>query len=152
MDVMRTADLAHRAGETGSGDVIQRLLRTAAHVTAQQTRRLRSTTLSPSAFNVLLELADARGGGLQPCVLASRLAVSRPSMCGLIDGLQAKGLVTRVPHSRDGRRVVVHLSAVGRRLLDEHRAAYDAALDGLLHDLNRSDRQHLVGLLQRIGP
>jgi DNA-binding MarR family transcriptional regulator len=120
-------------------------------VTITQARELRATALSPSAFNVLLELADARDQILQPCSLADRLTVSRPSMCGLIDGLQAKGLVTRSPHQEDGRRVLVGLSAAGRQLLDEHRASYDAMLDDLLDDLVGSDRQRLVGLLQRIG-
>jgi DNA-binding MarR family transcriptional regulator len=73
-------------------------------------------------------------------------------MCGLIDGLQAKGLVTRAPHGRDGRRVLVTLSASGRQLLDDHRAAYDAMLDTLLGDLTDSDCHQLVDLLQRIGP
>ena len=137
--------------EMQPGDVIQRLLRTAAQVTSVQTRRLRATRLSPSAFNVLLELADAPDGGLQPCALAERLSVSRPSMCGLIDGLQAKGLVTRAPHHHDGRRVLVSLSADGRRLLEDHRAAYDAMLRAMLDDLNGSDRRRLIGLLQKIG-
>lgn len=137
--------------DTESGDVIQRLLRTAAQIMSEQTRRLRATRLSPSAFNVLLELAAADDEGLQPCALATRLSVSRPSMCGLVDGLQAKGLVTRSPHHRDGRRVLVTLSATGQQLLEDHRASYDAMLDSMLDDLTGNDRRHLIGLLQRIG-
>lgn len=147
----RSDAAAEDTGETGPGDVIQRLLRTAAQVTSEQTRRLRDTRVSPSAFNVLLELAAAGDEGLQPCALAARLSVSRPSMCGLIDGLQAKALVTRSPHHRDGRRVLVALSDTGRRLVDDHRASYDAMLDSMLDDLTGSDRRHLIGLLQRIG-
>jgi DNA-binding MarR family transcriptional regulator len=137
--------------EATPGAVIGWLLRAAAYVSVTQARELRATSLSPSAFNVLLELADAPDQMLQPCVLADRLAVSRPSMCGLIDGLQAKGLVTRAPHHHDGRRVLVGLSAAGQRLLDGHRARYDATLDALLTDLASSDRQRLLRLLQRIG-
>lgn len=140
-----------RAWEPSSSDVIARLLRTAAQVGAEQTRCLRHTSLSPSAFNVLLELADAPDQALQPCALAERMAVSRPSMCGLIDGLQAKGLVTRTPHRRDGRRVLVALSVAGRRLVDAHRSDYDTTLDALLDNLTSNERQRLVGLLRRIG-
>jgi DNA-binding MarR family transcriptional regulator len=135
-----------------SGDVVDRLLRTANEISSEQARRLRPVSLSPSAFTVLRQLADAPDGRLQPCALASRLSVSRPSMCGLIDGLQAKGLVARKPHSQDGRRVLVELSAAGRRLLDEQRAGYDALLDTLLDDLSDSDRRRLIGLLERVGP
>lgn len=133
-----------------AGDVVEHLLRAAAQVSTELARRLRPTSLSPSAFAVLLHLADAPGGRLQPCTLADRLSVSRPSMCGLIDGLQGKGLVARTPHSRDGRRVLVELSTAGRRLLDQHRAAYDALLDTLLDDIGDSDRELLIGLLRRI--
>ena len=134
-----------------AGEIVARLLRVAAHVSAAQTRRLRPSALSPSAFTVLLHLADAPDGRLQPCTLADRLAVSRPSMCGLIDGLQAQGLVARAPHGRDGRRVLVALSATGRKLLDQHRAGYEALLDDLLDGLSNSDRRRLVGLLRHIG-
>jgi DNA-binding MarR family transcriptional regulator len=140
------------AWRPASGEVVERLLQTAARIATEQARRLRPASLSPSAFTVLANLADAPDGRLQPCMLASRLSVSRPSMCGLIDGLQAKGLVTRAPHGRDGRRVLVTLSASGRQLLDDHRAAYDAMLDTLLADLTDSDCHQLVDLLQRIGP
>lgn len=141
---------AHDGGTPTSSDVIQQLLRTAAHVGAVQTRRLRRTSLSPSAFNVLLELADAPDHALQPCALAERMAVSRPSMCGLIDGLQAKGLVTRAPHQRDGRRVLVALSGAGQQLVDTHRNDYEDMLDALLQDMTNNDRHRLIGLLQRI--
>ena len=147
----QTSMPARDAKTPTSSDVIQRLMRTAAHVGAEQTRRLRHTSLSPSAFNVLLELADAPDHALQPCALAERMAVSRPSMCGLIDGLQAKGLVTRTPHQRDGRRVLVALSVAGQRLVDEHRNDHDEMLDALLRDLTNNERQRLIGLLQRIG-
>jgi DNA-binding MarR family transcriptional regulator len=148
----RTDKQAKYARRPSSGDVVGRLLRTAAQIATEQARLLRHASLSPSAFTVLLNLADAPGERLQPCMLASRLSVSRPSMCGLIDGLQAKGLVTRAPHGRDGRRVLVELSASGRQLLDDHRASYDAMLDTLLADLTDSDCHRLVGLLLRIGP
>lgn len=138
------------AGQTTTA-LLTQLLRTAGRVAGEQSRQLRRLGLSPSAFAVLLELASTPAEGLQPCDLAERLSVSRPSVCGLIDGLEAKGLVTRRPHEHDGRRVLVTLSADGGELLDRHRDPYEASLDALLADLTPSERTDLAHLLERIG-
>lgn len=73
-------------------------------------------------------------------------------MCGLIDGLEAKGLVRRRPHEHDGRRVLVTLSPDGTGLLETHRDRYRAGLEALLGDLTPSERDQLSRLLRRVGP
>ena len=73
-------------------------------------------------------------------VLADKLAVSRPSVTGVVDGLVARGLVRRDHIDDDRRRVDVGLTDAGRMLL----AAADAAveqrterIDALLAELSR---------------
>lgn len=57
------------------------------------------------------------GGQEAASALAEKLAVSRPSVTGVVDGLVARGLVER-HHDRDDRRRVGHeLTDPGRRLL-----------------------------------
>lgn len=148
-----TTEVRQRSGDGGqtTTDLLTQLLRTAGRVAGEQSRQLRRFGLSPSAFAVLLELAAVPAEGLQPCDLAERLSVSRPSVCGLIDGLETKGLVRRRPHQHDGRRVLVTLSAGGSALLDSHRDQYEAGLDTLLGDLTPSEREELSRLLERIG-
>ncbi|HSJ47092.1 MAG TPA: hypothetical protein VK923_20665 [Euzebyales bacterium] len=48
---------------------------------------------------------------------AALLSVTRPSVCGLIDGLEAKGLVGRAPLRHERRRVLVRLTVRGSDLL-----------------------------------
>ena len=50
-------------------------------------------------------------------MLADKLAVSRPSVTGVVDGLVARGLVPRNPDAADRRRIGVDLTGDGRRLL-----------------------------------
>jgi long-chain acyl-CoA synthetase len=45
------------------------------------------------------------------------LAVSRPSVTGVIDGLVARGLVRRDPDATDRRRIDLGLTDDGRRVL-----------------------------------
>jgi DNA-binding MarR family transcriptional regulator len=131
-------------------DVLDRLLRAAARVTARQSGQLRDLGLSPSAFALLGHLAAA-DDGVQPCALADLLAVTRPSVCGLIVGLQAKGLVSREPHDHDGRRVIVRLTAAGAALLSRSGAAYEASQRALLAGLSVAEQRALADLVDRVG-
>lgn len=135
----------------GATEVLSRLTRAAGRVASEQSRLLRAVGVSPSAFAILLELAASKGRGVQPCTLADRLSVTRPSVCGLIDGLEDKGLVARGPHDRDGRRVIVRLTERGHDVLTAHGAQYEAELEPLIAQLSTSERGHLAALLDRIG-
>lgn len=132
-------------------DVLMHLQCATTRVNAQQGRHLRALGLSPSAFALLVSLDAADPGGVQPCTLADELAVTRPSVCGLIDGLEAKGLVARTPHDHDRRRVLVRLTACGERLLDEQRVNYEASERALLRGLSVDEQRQLGRLLERIG-
>lgn len=50
--------------------------------------------------------------------LAEKLAVSRPSVTGVVDGLVARGLVRRHHDDGDRRRIGLKLTDAGRRVLD----------------------------------
>lgn len=111
---------------------------------------LRPLDLSPSGFNVLQALANTPTGELEPCQLAERLLVSRPSMTGLIDTLESKGLVSRRRHPVDRRRVLVVLTGEGRHLLSSHYEEHYARLRGLFSELQRDEVELLVTLLRKV--
>jgi long-chain acyl-CoA synthetase len=71
--------------------------------------------LTLSQYRVLGILGDGREAS---SVLADKLAVSRPSVTGVIDGLVARGLVRREPDASDRRRIDVGLTDEGRHLLE----------------------------------
>ena len=96
--------------------------------------------------------------GLGVRALATRERMSAPAMSGYVDRLEAAGLVLRGPVEGDGRRVGLHLTDSGRRLLrstrrlrtawlaermrrlsDEQLAALEAALEPLAM-LGRDER------------
>ena len=64
-------------------------------------------------------------------VVADELAVTRPTVTAIIDGLVARGLVDRSPDATDRRRVRLRMTAEGRAIL----AKADAAAEGKLHEL-----------------
>ena len=58
--------------------------------------------LSPSARGVLAAVEGA-GQPLEPSVIAERLTVTTGSMTSLLDNLEKRGLVRRLPHPEDRR-------------------------------------------------
>ncbi|WP_205745700.1 MarR family winged helix-turn-helix transcriptional regulator [Egibacter rhizosphaerae] len=119
-------------------------------VQAEFGESLRPQGLSASAFNLLQALVNTPGSELEPCDLAERLLVSRPSVTGLIDTLEAKGMVTRQPHPEDRRRVLVALTAAGRELLESHYPHHYAMLEGVFGHLHDDELAELVVLLRRV--
>lgn len=115
-----------------------------------QADELRPTGLSPSAFNVLMALHNTDDRTLEPCQLAARLLISRPSVTGLLDTLQAKGLIERAPHADDRRRVLVHLTDAGLSLLKSHFEAHYQEVNAAFDDLSTKEKSTLVSLLRRV--
>jgi long-chain acyl-CoA synthetase len=80
-------------------------------------------------LGILAEGSSAASG------LADRLAVRRPSITALIDGLVARGLVDRRQEEDDRRKVALRLTEDGERILEEADRAVDeyiASLAGFL--------------------
>jgi long-chain acyl-CoA synthetase len=73
-------------------------------------------------------LAFLSSGGLAPSALAGQLAVSKPTITALVDGLVARGYVVRTPDADDRRRVQHRLTHAGTRALH---AADDAITERL---------------------
>jgi DNA-binding MarR family transcriptional regulator len=71
--------------------------------------------LSPARLSVLSILVF--GGRRSVGALAAAQTVRSPTMTALVDGLEAEGLVRRLPHRDDGRSVVVEATARGRRIM-----------------------------------
>ena len=77
--------------------------------------------LSPSQYRLLLFLSE---GNAAASAVAGRLAVSRPSVTALADGLERRGLLQRKSDPADRRKVAHELTKAGRETL----AAADAAV------------------------
>jgi long-chain acyl-CoA synthetase len=103
------------------GRVISRLAR-------QVELAVAAVDLSMSQYRALSLLDDGKEAA---SALADKLAVSRPSVTGVIDGLVARGLVERHNVDGDRRGVGLDLTKEGRSLL----MAADTAVDRRLGDI-----------------
>ncbi|GGJ32661.1 MarR family winged helix-turn-helix transcriptional regulator [Streptomyces brasiliensis] len=96
-----------------------------------------------SAVRDLAPVAQAdlgRGIGLDP-----------KDLVGVLNDLQASGLVVRAPDPGDRRKNAVSLTAEGGRLLRRCEKVARAANDELLAPLSAAERDQFMGLLIRIS-
>ena len=105
--------------------------------------------VSGRELGVLL-LLDSMGPESQQ-ETAQRLGVDRTTMVGLLDGLEAKGLVARHADAGDRRRNVVELTDAGQTALVRAVSASDEAERQLLAELDESESTQLRTLLTRLA-
>lgn len=74
--------------------------------------------LSPSARGVLA-VVEGAGEPLEPSVIAERLLVTTGSMTSLLDNLEKRGLVQRLPHPEDRRKLLIDITPDARAIVDE---------------------------------
>ena len=102
--------------------------RAIAWLSRELARALGAIELSPPQYRVLILLSD---GSAVSSDVAERLAVSRPTVTSVVDGLVNRGLVERRHSEDDRRRVTLKLTTAGSKLLTRA----DRALDDVLCDL-----------------
>ncbi len=106
--------------------------------------------LSHGRFVVLIMLHTTPGGEMCCSDIADSVGVSRATMTGLLDGLERDELIRRVDHREDRRRVIITLTANGRRLLDQILPDHFRRVAGLMANLSADDRKKLLELLGKV--
>jgi DNA-binding MarR family transcriptional regulator len=89
-----------------------RLIRLESRLGSAVSDRLREIGLSVPQCDVLTTLTEAEGVSQQ--ALAKRLYVTKGNISGLLDRLEAAGLVERRSTANDRRQYEIHLTAAGR--------------------------------------
>jgi DNA-binding MarR family transcriptional regulator len=111
--------------------------------------RLEPLGLDPRQYLLLQAVGACRDQSQQAVGTSLRIPPSR--MVGLVDSLEGRGLLERVPNPADRRAHALRLTAAGRRLLaraEPVAAAYEAEVCAPLDD---DERATLAGLLTRIA-
>jgi DNA-binding MarR family transcriptional regulator len=92
--------------------------------------------LSPAQYRLLGSLADGPEGASR---LARSLAITKPSLTGIVDGLVARKLVDRHDDPSDRRRVALTLTGAGRRILAHADRSIEQRLDEILSSTSEDD-------------
>ncbi len=100
--------------------------------------------LTAAQYRALVQLEE---GAEAPTSLATQLAVTKPSITGVVEGLLQRGLVDRTASVQDRRRISVNLTDEGRRVLALADQAVGARLAEVLAEID--DPQAALAGLER---
>ena len=104
--------------------------------------------LKPVDFSVLSLIAH--NPGITSRQLCNALGILPPNLVGMINALERRKLVARLPHPRDGRAVGLHLTGTGQKLMrGAERTAMEVETEAT-RALSAAERQTLIRLLKKI--
>jgi len=106
---------------------------------------LKPYDLARTQYGVLHNLRES--GSLPTGELVAKLQIEPATVSGLIDTLEAKGLVARIEHPADKRRKDVRLTAEGQRLIDGIPPLGPSLEEVLRQDIDDND----VYILRAVG-
>ena len=127
-----------------------RLLATTNLIEGRIRRRLqdRFTTTLPR-FDLMSQL-DRAPDGLKMGELSRRMMVTGGNVTGITDGLEAEGLVARIPDPEDRRALRVRLTTAGRRAFRLMASEHEGWIVDLFAGLESEQRAMLSDLLGRL--
>ncbi len=136
------------AFESAEQEALLNLLRTSDRFQTSMTRLFRKYGLTPSQYNVLRIL---RGEGKPlPCLeIADRLIAAVPGITGLLDRLEAAGLIGRERSRVDRRVVFAAITPKGLELLDRLDEPLEKQHQRLIGHLTRAELAELTRLLEK---
>ena len=134
-----------RSSATGLALLIVRLSRMAGYRLGEA---LAAMNMRTHEFSVLNYLAEA--GPLSQQEVGQALRINPSNLVGLLDLLEADGLLVRARDPRDRRRHLVQLTPAGRQRLARAWHAAEAAEEDLLSPLAPAERAQLRSALERL--
>jgi DNA-binding MarR family transcriptional regulator len=90
------------------------------------------------------------GRALVPRRIRNTLVVEAQSLTGIIDGLENKGLATRLKHPKDRRKIRVQITPQGRKKYEEASVSTDKTLEGFFKALTANERTRLQTALMKL--
>ena len=141
------------AAEPLNTDYLETLLgynarRAALHIIGQSAQKMALYDLKPVDFSVMSVVHH--NPGVTSRQLCAALNLLPPNLVGLIQSLEARGLIHRLPHPTDGRAMGLHPTPAGVALMQQaEQAATDLEIERSAR-LTAAQRKTLLDLLQKI--
>jgi DNA-binding MarR family transcriptional regulator len=112
-------------------------------------KALRHHNLSRAGREALAVIEGA-GQPLSPTAIAQRLIVTTASVTSLLDTLERRGFVVRLPDPRDRRKLLVELTQDGRAIVEAFLPQVVALQTAVMAPLSEPQRHQLVKLLSTV--
>lgn len=113
------------------------------------TERLEPLGLTPRAWGILSTLVES--GPQTQIELATATSTDRTTVTYLLDELEQRALLKRMPNPNDRRSYLIHLTAHGKQTQRNAAAELAKQADTLLNPLNANERRQLIESLTKIA-
>jgi DNA-binding MarR family transcriptional regulator len=130
--------------------VITRMQLLVKHLKQQRHASAAARELEDFEFETLHMLGGCPGNQATPGEIAAWLYMSPAAITGRIDALERRGLVRRLPAPGDRRKVLVQLTAAGRRVWRVAGNEQGAEEQRILAALDNAEQKELAGFLRRM--
>lgn len=88
--------------------------------------------------------------GITSRQLCNTLGILAPNLVGMVNALEKRGLITRLPHPHDGRATGLHPTAIGQKMMqDAERTAAELEIE-TTSKLSAAERKTLLRLLRKV--
>ncbi|MEJ3405629.1 MarR family transcriptional regulator [Rathayibacter sp. YIM 133350] len=133
-------------------DVMSRLRRVSSRLARLRADAFSGAGLATWEFDVLAALARAQPPHeLSPAQLIEATMIGSAAMTNRLENLSRRGLIDRRPNPRDGRSVLVRLTADGASHVDDAMRRLAERESDELQGLSREEQATLVRLLRRLA-
>jgi DNA-binding MarR family transcriptional regulator len=136
--------------ECSATEVIINLGQAGERVGALVARTVRRYGIPSSTALIVLEILEGAGSALTPSEIAARSFVTRPTLSGVFDTLQRRGLISRTADTRDKRSARLSITADGQDVLKRALTTLHQAEAGWCRDLSTAERAAVIQALARI--
>ncbi|MEX3016791.1 MarR family winged helix-turn-helix transcriptional regulator [Gymnodinialimonas hymeniacidonis] len=133
---------------TMPGHLIRRLQQISISVFTDRMKALGHDLTAPQ-FATLAVLSNSPG--IDQATLAGMIAHDRPTIGGVVERLEAKGLLTRRRNEKDRRAMILELTDAGAALLDAITPEVRALQDDILPGLTEAERTEFVRLAAEVA-
>ena len=115
---------------------------------AYSTDHVKKMGLTMTQFDILATL------GNQPPMtckeLGEKTLILKGTMTGVLERMEAKGLIIKIPNEEDGRSYKIGLTKTGERLFQKAFPEHVEYLGKAFAKLNKEDLEKAVGVLQKV--
>ena len=106
--------------------------------------------LSPSGRQILA-VVEGAGEPLEPSVIAERLLITTGSVTSLLDNLEKRDLISRLPHPQDRRKLLIDITPAAQAIVDELLPSLHAReRDVMSAALSTTEQRELLRLIAKV--
>ncbi|MEP7155963.1 MAG: MarR family transcriptional regulator [Betaproteobacteria bacterium] len=128
--------------------VIRELMECARGFERCSSAHIREFALTPAQFDIIATLGNTEGMTCKE--LGEKTLITKGTMTGVLDRLEAKALLVRVPSPDDGRSWITKLTRKGQALFEEIFPAHMQHLDPLFDNMSDAELKTLRTQLRRL--